>query len=280
MREISIKKIVEAVAELCVNTNYYIDKNLLHAFIDFKEKEESELGKIVFSELIENAKIAKEKKKPICQDTGLAVVFLEIGQDVRIVDGNIFDAINEGVRKGYREGFLRKSIVDNPLTRKNTGDNTPAVVHYEIVPGDKLKITVVPKGGGSENMSALKMLKPSDGWGGIKKFVKETIESAGPNPCPPIIVGVGIGGSFEKAAILAKKSLLREIGKHNPSQDIAKLEDELLEMINKTGIGPQGYGGRITALQVNIEVYPCHIASLPVAININCHVARHGEVIL
>lgn len=280
MREISTKKIVEEVAELCVNTNYYVDEKLLHAFINFKEKEESELGKIVFSELVENAKIAKEKKKPICQDTGLAVVFVEIGQDVRIVDGNIFDAINEGVRKGYKEGFLRKSILDNPLTRKNTGDNTPAVVHYEIVPGDKLKITVAPKGGGSENMSALKMLKPSDGWEGIKKFVKETVEAAGSNPCPPIIVGVGIGGSFEKAAILAKKSLLREIGKHNPSQDIAKLEDELLEIINKTGVGPQGYGGRITALQVNIEVYPCHIASLPVAININCHVARHGEVIL
>lgn len=280
MKEISTKKITEEVAKLCVEANIFIDEKLLQAFNKFKEIEESENGKIVFSEIIENAEIAKKDKKPICQDTGIAVVFVEIGQEVHIIDGSITDAINEGVKKGYKEGYLRKSVVDNPLTRKNTGDNTPAIIHYEIVPGDKLKITVAPKGAGSENMSALKMLKPSEGWEGIKKFVKETVEIAGPNPCPPIIIGVGIGGNFEKVALLAKKALLRDIGEHNPDSNIAKLEDELLKVVNSTGIGPQGYGGRITAIQVNIEVYSCHIASLPVAVNINCHVARHKKIIL
>lgn len=280
MKEISAKKIVEEVATLCVDANIFIDEKLLCSFKKFKELEESELGKIVFSEIIENAEIAKEDRKPLCQDTGLTVVFVEIGQNVCIVDGSLTEAINEGVRKGYREGYLRKSVIASPLSRKNTGDNTPAIIHYDIVSGDKLKITVMPKGGGSENMSTLKMLKPSDGWEGIKKFVKETVEVAGSNPCPPIIVGVGIGGNFEKVALLAKKALLREIGEHNPDPNIAKLENELLEVVNSTGIGPQGYGGRITAMQVNIEVYPCHIASLPVAVNINCHSTRHKEIIL
>lgn len=280
MKEISAKKIVEEVATLCVDANIFIDEKLLCSFKKFKELEESELGKIVFSEIIENAEIAKEDRKPLCQDTGLTVVFVEIGQNVCIVDGSLTEAINEGVRKGYREGYLRKSVIASPLSRKNTGDNTPAIIHYDIVSGDKLKITVMPKGGGSENMSTLKMLKPSDGWEGIKKFVKETVEVAGSNPCPPIIVGVGIGGNFEKVALLAKKALLREIGEHNPDPNIAKLENELLEVVNSTGIGPQGYGGRITAMQVNIEVCPCHIASLPVAVNINCHSTRHKEIIL
>ncbi len=280
MREISADKITGVIAGMCIDTNINIEESLLKALKTSGEKEESPVGREIFNELIENAKIAKEEKKPICQDTGFAVIFVEIGQEVHITGGILPDAINEGVRRGYKDGYLRKSIVNDPFIRKNTGDNTPAVVHYEIVPGDKLKITVAPKGGGSENMSIARVLKPAQGEEGVKEFVREAVENAGPNPCPPIIVGVGIGGTFEKAAILSKKALLRPMGKNNPDERIAKFENELLEIVNSTGIGPQGYGGSITALQVNVETYPCHIASLPVAVNINCHVARHREIIL
>lgn len=231
-------------------------------------------------QLLENAHIARENAVPMCQDTGFAVVFLELGQDVNITGGFLYDAVNEGVRKGYTEGYLRKSIVNHPLQRINTGDNTPAVIHTSIVPGDKLTITVAPKGGGSENMSAIRMLKPAEGREGVKKFVLETVKNAGPNPCPPVIVGVGMGGTFEKAALLAKQALLRPLGQPHPESDIAELESELLEEINKTGIGPQGLGGRTTALGVHILTYPCHIASLPVAVNINCHAARHKKAVL
>jgi len=216
----------------------------------------------------------------MCQDTGFAVIFLDIGQDVHITGGDLYDAVNEGVRRGYQEGYLRKSILGHPLERKNTCDNTPAVIHTCIVPGDKLKITMAPKGGGSENMSGLKMLKPAEGVAGVKKFVLETVSAAGPNPCPPIVVGVGIGGTFEKAALIAKEALLRPIDQKSPLPDIAKLEEELLDEINRLGIGPQGLGGRITALAVHIEVFAAHLASLPVAVNINCHAARHKSIIL
>ncbi|MCX7919775.1 MAG: fumarate hydratase [bacterium] len=280
MREISSTEIINAVAELCIKSNYLLPQDILTALQRGREQEESLLGKEVFEQLIENARIAEAEQYPICQDTGLTVIFIELGQEVHITGGNLNDAINAGVRKGYQEGYLRKSIVEHPFQRNNTGDNTPAIIHTFIVPGDKLKIIVVPKGGGSENMSALKMLKPSDGIDGVKNFVVETVRAAGSNPCPPIIVGVGIGGNFEMSAILAKKALLREIGQHNPEPDIAKLESELLTLVNQTGVGPEGLGGRITALAVNVEIHPCHIASLPVAINIQCHAARHQEIIL
>ena len=224
-----------------------------------------------------NAEVARSEAVPMCQDTGYTVVFLELGQDVHIVGGGLEDAVNEGVRRGYKEGYLRKSIVGHPLERKNTGDNTPAVIHTRIVPGDKLRIIVAPKGGGSENMSAIKMFKPAEGVEGVKKFVVETVQAAGPNPCPPIVVGVGIGGTFEKAALLAKEALLREVGEPSPRPEIAVLEQELLELVNKLGIGPQGLGGSTTALGVHVEIYPAHIASLPVAVNINCHATRHKE---
>lgn len=226
-------------------------------------------------QLLENAGIASTEKVPVCQDTGYAVVFLEIGQDVHFIGGYIYDAVNEGVRIGYREGYLRKSIVGDPLKRENTGDNTPAVIHTKIVHGDKVKITVAPKGGGSENMSALKMLKPADGIAGLKKFVLDTVKSAGPNPCPPLVIGIGIGGTMEKAALLAKEALLRPVGQRHAKNDIANLEAELMAAVNDLGIGPQGLGGRITSLAVHIETYPAHIASLPVAVNLNCHAARH-----
>lgn len=228
-------------------------------------------------QLITNAEIARENKVPMCQDTGFAVIFVELGQEVSITGGNLYDAINAGVRKGYTDGYLRKSIVGHPLDRKNTGDNTPAVIHTSIVPGDKLKITVAPKGGGSENMSGIKMLKPAEGIEGVKKFVLEVVKAAGPNPCPPIVVGVGIGGTFEKAALLSKESLLRPLGRPSHLPEVAGLELELRDSINSLGIGPQGLGGKTTALAVHIEVFPCHIASLPVAVNINCHAARHKE---
>lgn len=237
-------------------------------------------GKDILKQLLENARIARENAVPMCQDTGFAVVYLELGQDVNITGGFLYDAVNQGVRKGYTEGYLRKSIVNHPLQRINTGDNTPAVIHTTIVPGDKLTITVAPKGGGSENMSAIRMLKPAEGREGVKKFVLETVKNAGPNPCPPIVVGVGLGGTFEKAALLAKQALLRPLGQPHPEPDIAELESELLGEINKIGIGPQGLGGRTTALGVHILTYPCHIASLPVAVNINCHAARHKKAVL
>jgi len=248
-----------------------------------KKAYDSELsltGKEIIQQLMENAKIASSEKVPMCQDTGYAVVFVELGQDVHIEGGLLEDAINEGVRRGYTEGFLRKSIVGHPLERVNTGDNTPAVIHIKLVPGEQIKIIVAPKGGGSENMSAIKMLKPSEGVEGVKKFILDTVRAAGPNPCPPIIVGVGIGGTMEKAALIAKEALLRPAGTPNPRPEIAKLESEFLNDVNALGIGPQGLGGIYTALAVHIEIYPAHIASLPVAVNINCHASRHREAIL
>ena len=280
MRDIDISTITDAVAELCMRSNCELDDDVYQALKDGAANEESPIGRDIFAQLVENADIAREEQVPMCQDTGFAVVFVELGQDAHITGGLLEDAINAGVAKGYSEGCLRKSIVSHPLERKNTGDNTPAVIHTEIVPGDKLKIIVAPKGGGSENMSGVRMLTPSDGVEGVKKFVVETVKAAGSNPCPPIIVGVGIGGTMEKAALLAKKSLLRRVGEHSPNPPDAALEDELLELVNDTGIGPAGLGGRITALAVNVETYPCHIASLPVAVNIQCHAARHKEVVL
>ena len=280
MRQLSAKTITEAVTTLCKDANFFLGQDVVNAFKEYKEKETSSTGKDILEQLLTNAEIARTEEVPMCQDTGYAVFFVEVGQDLHIIDGLLEDAINEGVRNGYLEGFLRKSIVGHPLNRVNTGDNTPAVIHLKIVAGDKLKITIAPKGGGSENMSGIKMLKPSEGVEGVKNFVLETVEKAGPNPCPPIVVGVGIGGTFEKAALLAKQSLLRPVGSRNSQQDMADLENELLDKINKLGIGPQGLGGITTALDVHIETYPAHIASLPVAVNINCHAARHKSTIL
>ena len=280
MREIKTSEITDAVAELCIRANYELDDDIRQALEAAAAREKSPIGRDVLNQLVENADIARDEQVPMCQDTGFAVVFVEIGQEVHIAGGSLTDAINAGVAKGYGEGYLRKSIVAHPLERRNTGDNTPAVIHTEIVPGDKLKIIVAPKGAGSENMSAVKMLKPSDGADGVKRFVVETVEAAGANPCPPIIVGVGIGGTMEKAALLAKKALFRRVGEHNPNPADAELEKELLERVNATGIGPAGLGGKTTALAVNVETYPCHIASLPVAVNIQCHAARHKEIVL
>lgn len=281
MREVNVDLITQTIERLCIEANYYLPADVKRALEEAVSKEESPLGREILQDLIKNAEIACREDMPICQDTGLAVVFLELGQDVHLVGGDLTEAINEGVRRGYINGYLRKSSVDDPfLERKNTGDNTPAIVHTTIVPGDKIKIIVAPKGGGSENMSALAMLKPADGVEGIKRFVVETVEKAGPNPCPPIIVGVGIGGTIEKTTLLAKKALLRTIGEHNPNPEVARLEKELLEEINRLGIGPQGFGGRITALAVHIETFPAHIASMPVAVNIQCHAARHKEAII
>ncbi|MCX7695947.1 MAG: fumarate hydratase [Caloramator sp.] len=280
MREVHISQITETIKKLCMDANYYLGEDIKNKFYEFKEKETSKLGKEILDILINNSEIAEKEQMPMCQDTGMAVVFMEIGQDVHIVGGNLEDAINEGVRQGYIEGYLRKSVVKDPLDRVNTKDNTPAIIHYNIVPGDKIKITVAPKGFGSENMSKLKMLKPADGVEGVKKFVLETVKEAGPNPCPPIVVGIGIGGTFEKAAFLAKKALLRSIDEENKNPYYAKLEKEILEEINRLGIGPQGFGGLTTCLGVNIEVYATHIAGLPVAVNINCHATRHKEAII
>ncbi|MDQ0285743.1 fumarate hydratase subunit alpha [Desulfofundulus luciae] len=280
MRLVDAATITATVAELCQKANYELGEDVLAAFKEALGQEISLTGKDVLQQLLENARIAREEQVPMCQDTGFAVVFLEVGQEVAITGGNLYEAVNEGVRRGYQEGYLRKSIVDHPLRRKNTGDNTPAVIHTRIVPGDKLKIIVAPKGGGSENMSGLRMLKPAEGVEGVKKFVIEQVRAAGSNPCPPVVVGVGIGGTFEKAALLAKEALLRPLGQPHPDAEIACLERELLEAINNLGIGPQGLGGRTTALAVHVEVFPCHIASLPVAVNINCHASRHKEAIL
>ncbi|MEO0091222.1 MAG: fumarate hydratase [candidate division WOR-3 bacterium] len=280
MKEIKYQDIVDTVAKLCIDANCLIGDDIINAFKNGLKIEESPTGKEILQQLIDNAEIAKKEMIPACQDTGTAVVFLEVGSDIRVIGGELFDAINAGVAKGYKEGYLRKSIVADPLRRKNTGDNTPAVIHTEIVPGDKLKITVAPKGGGSENMSEVKMLTPAAGWEGIKKFVVDRVMRSKANPCPPILVGVGIGGNFEKVAYLAKKALLREVGSVHPDPFYAEKEKELLEEINKTGIGPQGFGGRVTALAVFIETYPCHIASMPTAVNINCHAARHKSSVL
>lgn len=281
MREVNVEEITKLVERLCIESNYYLPLDVKNALQTALHKEESPLAREILQDIIKNQEIARKNHVPICQDTGLAVIFLELGQDVRLVGGDINQAIDEGVRFGYTKGYLRKSVVDDPfMIRKNTGDNTPAIVHIKIVGGDKIKIVLAPKGGGSENMSALSMLKPSDGIDGIKKFVLETVDKAGSNPCPPIIVGVGIGGTIEKTTLLAKQSLLRTVGEHNSNPLVAKLEEELLEEINKLGIGPQGFGGRTTALAVNIETFPAHIASMPVAVNIQCHAARHQEAII
>ncbi|HCY18245.1 MAG TPA: fumarate hydratase [Deltaproteobacteria bacterium] len=266
------------VKELCIRAACELGSDVVLALEGFRGKEESPLGKEVLDQIIENAQIALKEDAPMCQDTGIAVFFVEIGRNATI-DGSLEDAINEGVRQGYAEGYLRKSVC-HPLTRKNTEDNTPAIIHTNIVDGDKVKITIAPKGAGSENMSRLAMLKPSQGLPAIKDFVINTVKDAGGNPCPPIIVGIGIGGNFEKSAILAKESLLREVGSDNPDKELDALEKELLEKVNNLGIGPMGFGGRTTALAVHIKTAPCHIASLPVAVNVQCHAARHKEAII
>lgn len=279
MKVIDSKQITEEVKRLCIEGNLFLGQDVIDCFKENLEKEESDLGKDVLKILIENAEIARTKQVPICQDTGMAVFFVKVGQDVRVEGDTITDAINKGVSLGYTEGYLRKSVV-TPITRKNSQDNTPAVIHYEMVKGDNIEIVYAPKGFGSENMSQLKMLKPSDGLAGIKKFIVDVVSQAGPNPCPPIVVGVGIGGTVDKCAQIAKRALIREIGEHNEDPFIADLEKEMLEAVNSLGIGPQGLGGRTTALAVNIETYPTHIAGLPVVVNINCHASRHKSVVL
>lgn len=274
------QQITDAVSELCKDACMNLGQDVLMAIQKAAAEEESQSGKDILKILLDNAEVARAENIPMCQDTGFTVVYLELGQDIHVVGGDLTEAINAGVRKGYNEGYLRKSIVGHPLNRVNTGDNTPCVIHTKIVPGSQLKITVAPKGGGSENMSALKMLKPAEGIAGVKNFIIDTVKAAGPNPCPPIVVGVGIGGTMEKAAEMAKESLLREIGTPNPEPDLAKLEQALLTEINNLGIGPQGLGGSTTALAVHINTFAAHIASLPVAVNLNCHAARHKSVIL
>ena len=280
MREIETDQIVQAVKEMCLEANYNLGPDMMRAFGQALEREESPIGQEVLRQLIENANIARQERVPMCQDCGVAMVFAEIGQDVHITGGYFLDAINEGVRQGYQDGYLRKSILNDPIHRVNTKDNTPAVIHLEMVTGDRLKLIVAPKGGGAENMIQMRMLKPSDGVEGIKGLVLETVAKAGPNPCPPIILGVGIGGTFEKAALISKKALFRKIGTPHPDPDIAALEKDLLEAVNALGIGPLGFGGRVTALAVHAEVFACHLASLPVAVSINCHAHRHQERIL
>lgn len=279
MKTISAEMITREVRRLCIEANCRLPEDVKAALGNFRAGEKWPCAMDILDRIIENYEIAENECVPICQDTGVACVFLTIGQEV-CVDGNIADAVNEGVRQGYRDGYLRKSVVGDPLRRVNTGDNTPAMIYYDIVPGDRLEITVAPKGFGSENMSRIKMLKPSDGIEGVKEFVVSAVEEAGPNPCPPIVVGVGIGGTFDKCALLAKRALMRDIRERNPEPFYAELENELLERINALGIGPQGLGGRTTALAVNIETMPTHIAGLPVAVNINCHVTRHKSTTL
>lgn len=280
MRIISVQEISRHIKEMCIEANYELSDDVKNAIYRNEETESNQLGKQILSQLKENMDIAENENIPICQDTGMAVVFMKIGQDVHFEGGNVEDAINEGIRRGYVEGYLRKSVVKDPIERVNTKDNTPGVIHYELVSGDKVEITVAPKGFGSENMSRVCMLKPADGIEGIKEAILETIKLAGPNACPPVVVGVGIGGTFEKCALLAKKALTREIGSHNPIPYVKELEKEMLEEINKIGIGPGGLGGDTTALGINIETYPTHIAGLPVAINMCCHVNRHKSRII
>ncbi|KPI54491.1 fumarate hydratase [Clostridioides difficile] len=279
MRKIKSEQIVEHVKKLCIEASLYLGEDVLSCIKERVKSEKSKVGKNILNILVENAEIAKEKNIPICQDTGMAVFFVELGQDVVIEGDTLTDAINEGVRQGYEEGYLRKSVV-SPISRVNTKDNTPAIIHYEMVKGDKVKIEFAAKGFGSENMSKMKMLKPSDGLEGIKKFIIDTVSEAGPNPCPPMVIGVGIGGTVDKCAQIAKKALFRELGEFNKDENIAKLESELLASINKLGIGPQGLGGTTTALGLNIETFPTHIAGLPVVVNINCHASRHKKVVI
>ncbi len=279
MREIAATQITAAISRLAVEANTVLGEDVLAALRRALEAEESEAGRDVLRQILDNARLAREQRLPLCQDTGFALVFAEVGQEVRLTGGGFNEAINEGVRRGYREGYLRSSVCD-PFTRKNTGDNTPAVIHCELVPGDRLKLTFVAKGGGSENMSRVTMLAPAAGLAGVEEFVVKRVEESGSNPCPPTIIGVGVGGTFEKCALLAKKALLREVGAPNPDPRLAAVEAGLLARINCLGIGPQGLGGRITSLAVHLEVMPCHIASLPVAVNVQCHSARHKSVVL
>jgi len=280
LRRINVKRVTKAVRKLFIEANTVLGEDVIEALHQAQSREESETGRQVLQKIIENADIACRKKMPICQDTGLAVIFVELGQDVHITGGPLHAAIEEGVRQAYNEGYLRKSVCD-PLSRKNTTDNLPAIIHVDIVSGDRLKIIAMPKGGGSENVSAAKMLTPAAGIDGIKKFVMDTMVAAGANPCPPVIVGVGIGGSLEQSCVMAKKALLRPVGEANRIDErVEQIERELYQSINNLGIGPAGLGGRVTALAVNVEMMPCHIASLPVAVNIQCHVARHKETIL
>lgn len=280
MRNIDVKNITDTIAEMCIEANHFLTPDMKAALEAAVQSEEAPLGKQVLQSLQENLKIAGEDMIPICQDTGMAVIFLEIGQDVHFEGGNLEDAINEGVRRGYVDGFLRKSVVKDPLERENTKDNTPAIIHYSIVPGDQLKITVAPKGFGSENMSRVFMLKPADGIEGVKNAILTAVKEAGPNACPPMVVGVGIGGTFEKCALMAKQALTRPVDVHSDIEYVAEMENELLEKINRSGIGPGGLGGTMTALAVNINTYPTHIAGLPVAVNMCCHVNRHSVRVL
>jgi len=280
VKEIQFDTIRDTVAKLCIDANCLLGDDVVQAFRDGLKVEESPAGKDILNQLLDNEQIARKEMMPICQDTGWAVVWVKMGSGVRVQGGELYDAIQQGVAKGYTDGYLRKSIVEDPLRRKNTGNNTPAIIYTDIMPGDELEITVQPKGGGSENMSEVKMLSAADGAEGIKKFVVDRVARSKANPCPPVIVGVGIGGTFEKCAMLAKHSLLREVGSVHPDPFYAAVEKELLERVNKLGIGPQGLGGRVTALAVFIEAFPCHIATMPCAVNINCHAARHQSVTL
>ncbi|SFB23841.1 fumarate hydratase subunit alpha [Acetitomaculum ruminis DSM 5522] len=280
IREINTDEVTKVITKLCIEANYSLSNDMQQAIKKAEKEEENKLGKKILGQLLENLKIAKNDNIPICQDTGMAVVFIEIGQDVHFIGKNLEDAINEGIRKGYIEGYLRKSVVSDPILRKNTNDNTPAIIHYNIVEGNKVKITLAPKGFGSENMSKIYMLKPADGIEEIKKSIIETVKEAGPNACPPVVVGVGIGGTFEKCAYLAKKALTREVGKHSEIKHIEEIEIELLKKINKLDIGPAGLGGKITALAINIETYATHIAGMPLAINMCCHVNRHATAVI
>lgn len=275
MREISCHAIISSIKEMCIQATHYLSDDMKSALYKGVEQEESPLGRQILEQLCENLTIAGEDMIPICQDTGMAVVFVEIGQEVHITDGGLEDAINEGVRQGYIEGYLRKSVVSDPIERVNTKDNTPAIIHYSIVPGDIFRITLAPKGFGSENMSRVVMLKPADGIEGVKKVILETVDLAGPNACPPMVIGVGVGGDFEKCAIMAKHALTRAAGEHSQVPYVRALEEEMLDKVNRLGIGPGGLGGTVTAFAVNIETYPTHIAGLPVAVNICCHVNRH-----
>lgn len=279
MREVSVGEITKVVRDLFVDANINLGEDVLAAFKNALKMEESPTGREILNELIENARTAKEEGIAICQDTGLAVVFIDLGQDVHVVGGDLTEAINEGVRQGYQDGYLRKSAC-HCFSRKNTGDNTPAIIHLEVVPGDKIKVIAAPKGGGSENMSRVTMLTPALGLEGVKDFVLQRVKESGSNPCPPIVVGVGIGGTFEQTALIAKKALLRPIGSKNPDPEVAAIEEDLLARINRLGIGPQGYGGRVTALAVHVNMIPCHIASLSLAVNIQCHAHRHKEKVI
>ena len=278
MREIQATEITKTVAQLCQDANFYLGEDVIAAIKRGIDTDRSDVAKEVLEQLLKNAEIAASERIPLCQDTGLAVIFLELGQEVHVAGGDLYKAIEQGVRQGYEEGYLRKSAVTQPFSaRKNTGDNTPPIIHAQIVPGEKFKITVAPKGGGSENMSRVTVLKPAQGIPGIIDFVVKTVAEAGSNPCPPLIIGVGIGGTIEQTALIAKKSLLRKVGQPHPEKEVADLEAELLRRINASGVGPQGFGGNTTALAVHIETYPAHIASMPVAVNIQCHSARHKE---